>query len=211
MANNPEEIATRLLKSKYGVSEDEIHSISLFGSQVYRTSDKQSDYDYIVLTNTKINNQEIKHPVANVHIYTIEHFKDMLRNHKIQAMESLFYNDMDFDFKLDLSKLRHEISSVSSNSFVKAKKKIIVEKDEYYIGIKSLFHAIRIIDFGTQIAEQGSIKDFSSMNWLWKELKSQHWTWEELNTKYKPLLNEKMTEFRKLAPKEVKKQKTMQK
>lgn len=193
------------IKQKYQISEDKVIGIYLFGSRVYGTSKNSSDYDYIVITNTNVNNQEIKHPIVNVHLYTKEHFQEMLNEHKIQALEVYFNNKdnmKDFIFKLDKSKLRKEISSVSNNSWVKCKKKLLVEENEYYIGIKSLFHSFRIIDFGIQIAKNKEIIDYSSTNWLWEELSNKYdLTWNYLSDKYKPLLNQNMSKFRSVAPK----------
>lgn len=167
---------------------------------MYGTHKDNSDYDYIVINKT-INNQEIKHPIVNIHLYTMEHFKEMIKEHKIQFMEIYSNNDFDFQLNIDLSELRKEISSKSNNSWVKCKKKLNVEENEYNIGIKSLFHSIRIIDFGIQIAQYGKIKDFSSMNYLWDEISKRYWTWDDLKETYQSLYNGKMSEFRKLAPK----------
>jgi hypothetical protein len=71
---------------------------------------------------------------------------------------------------------------------------------DYYVGTKSIFHALRIADFGVQFAQAKKI-DFSSMNYVWKEISSREWTWEELKAKYQPLRNSKLTEFKKLTSK----------
>ncbi len=69
------------------------------------------------------------------------------------------------------------------------------------IGLKSLFHAFRIIDFGYQIATQGKIISYSSVNYIWDEIKDFIGTWEQLNEKYKVQFNKAHSEFRKVAPK----------
>jgi hypothetical protein len=51
-----------------------------------------------------------------------------------------------------------QLLNVSSNSWVKANKKI--QFDEYYTGIKSLYHSLRIPMFATQIVNSGRITDF---------------------------------------------------
>ena len=109
--------------------------------------------------------------------------------------------DMKFKFKLDNPKLRHATSQVSSNSWVKAKKKLLVA-DEYNIGVKSLFHAIRIPMFSTQLVELGMIKDFKCANHIWDKIKEKHWTWEELHKEFRSEHNLVLTEFRKLVGKE---------
>ncbi len=67
-------------------------------------------------------------------------------------------NDLGITFKLDKTKLRVAISTIVSNSWVKGKKKLIVQGDyDLNLAIKSTFHSLRILDFGTQIAMEGKI------------------------------------------------------
>lgn len=62
---------------------------------------------------------------------------------------------------VDMSQLRHTISSTSSNSYVKAKKKLTVEKDyDKLSSMKSLYHSFRLLNYGCQLAEYGYVKDF---------------------------------------------------
>lgn len=89
----------------------------------------------------------------------------------------------------------------ASHSFVKAKKKIEKEKD-YYIGWKSLFHSLRILTFGTQIAQMGKIENYGAANHIWFDiLKDPHYEWAYYEDKYKPIYNDLATTFRKVAPK----------
>jgi hypothetical protein len=82
---------------------------------------------------------------------------------------------------------------------VKSKKKL--EQDDYYIGVKSLFHSLRIPMFATQVATYGKITNFSCANFIWNKIKSKRWTWEELDAEFRELRNEILTDFRKVAEK----------
>ena len=109
-----------------------------------------------------------------------------------------------FGFNLNLSILRKEISATASNSWVKCKKKIEIEKD-YNVAIKSIFHSFRIPMFGIQIAKYGKIVDFHEANYMWvdqfKDMLYSEPSWEEIKEKYKPMHNQLMTKFRKFAEK----------
>lgn len=106
-----------------------------------------------------------------------------------------------FDFKLDKSKLRHSLSAKSSNSWVKAKKKLTVEQDyDLNVGRKSLFHSFRIVDFGIQVASNGRIIDYSSCNYLYSEIISLY-EWTDMFDTFKVRYNKLMSEFRKVAEK----------
>lgn len=134
----------------------------------------------------------------------------MLNDHHITALECYFlpqihtyHCDQTFDFKLNLQQLRKSISEKASHSWVKAKKKFEIEDDrKIYIGKKSLFHSMRIIDFGIQIARYGKIEYYNSGVDLWLRIKDiQSEKWKDYEAEFKPLFNEMMSEFRKWAPK----------
>lgn len=138
-------------------------------------------------------------------IHLINLKKD-LEWHRINNIECIFAPDwaklkenIKFEFKLDISKLRHSISHTSSNSWVKSKKKIL--QNEYYIGVKSLFHSLRIPLFAIQICKYGKIKDFTCANHLWNKLKNDRFTWDSLDKEFRPIRNEILTEFRKVSVK----------
>lgn len=175
-----------------------------YGSINYGTKNVNSDLDYIAIVENKLKDQE-NIDNCDYTYYTISEFQHLIDQHHISALECLFLLDSSkfFKFDLDLFKLRESISKTSSNSFVKAKKKFIVEKDrDIYKGKKSLFHSLRILDFGTQIAKYNKIIDFTSCAHLWKEIiENPSECWEDYNKKYKPVFNSMATEFRKFARK----------
>ena len=189
-----------------GIHPSRVFNVTIFGSQVYGNTNSDSDWDIIMVANNSVEAIELKGEKYNIHIYTPDKFKADLEWHRINNLECIFAPDwaklketIKYDFKLDLAKLRHSISHVSSNSWVKSKKKL--EHDDYYIGVKSLFHSLRIPMFGTQIATSGMITDFSCANFIWNKIKTKRWTWDELDAEFRELRNQVQTEFRKVAEK----------
>ena len=198
-----------------------------YGGRVYGTHSETSDHDFIVIYEgwdgksipDKNDGKQIDNEICNttlhvvnvtLHLFSYVTWNERLANHKIDALECHFlqpntdYQLSSYPFTLDKTLLRKEISSVASNSWVKCKKKLEVEND-YYTGIKSLFHSFRIPMFGRQIARDGIISDYHEANSLWFEefqpmLESRP-TWEDIKTIYKPRHNELMTDFRKYAEK----------
>lgn len=181
-----------------------------FGSRVYGTNRPDSDYDYVRVCGEQETSDD-----TNISYYTPESFQSKLDNMDIQAMECYFLDDQRLDkiedykftFKLDKVALRRSISATANNSWVKGKKRLIIEADyDKMIAIKSVFHSIRILDFGIQIASQGKITNYGSMNFLWEDIlkisedKEREELWEILNTKYKKLFNSKASEFKALCP-----------
>jgi predicted nucleotidyltransferase len=194
-------------KATYGLRDEDV-LLFPYGSRVYQTHKEDSDYDWLAIIpeNRKANTgEEYRRNDLNIHMFNRRDFQKQLDLHKIHTLEAYFLPDglckKHFTFKLDKSQLRHEISQKSSHSFVKAKKKIEVEKD-YYIGWKSLFHSLRILNFAIQIGEKGKIEDYSAANHFWFEIQqAQQYNWEYFKTKYQPIYNELATQFRLLCPK----------
>lgn len=200
--------AIEYFKAAYGLRDQDVILVP-YGSRVYGTHSDKSDYDYIAIVpeNRRADTgTEYFHDDTNIHIYNRYDFQDQLRRHKIHTLEAYFLPDglvrSQFEFRLDPVVLRHELSAKASNSFVKAKKKIEKEKD-YYIGWKSLFHSLRILNFGAQIATTGKIENYGAMNQIWLDiLAAQAYNWVYFKEKYQPEYNRLATEFKKLAPKE---------
>jgi hypothetical protein len=106
-------------------------------------------------------------------------------------------------FTLDKWTLRQVISQIASNAWAKADKKMTVEKDfDLYRGQKSLFHSLRIMMFGIQIARDGHITDYKEANYLWDEIyKMGNCGWPVYAEKYKALSNKLHSDFVALCPK----------
>lgn len=194
-----------------------ILNVYIFGSQVYGTNIIGSDTDLIVVAKEYFDSDDI-----NIHVYTVENFQLLINRHDIQALECLSlsksHNDeyiikelYKFEFpKLDLAKLRVSISTIASNSYVKGKKKLTVAGDyDLNLAIKSIFHSLRILDFGIQLANIGYIENYSSVNFILDDLKklSENYQREELwlkiDEKYRKLYNSKSSQFKSLAPKDL--------
>jgi hypothetical protein len=196
----------------FGLNASNVLTIFPYGSQVYKTANEKSDHDFIVVFKDGTVSDEfaITRDNLSIHSYNDSSFQDLLTRHKIAALECYFLpseylllENKKYKFSLHIDMLRSTISEKSSHSFVKAKKKFEVEKDrDIYIAKKSLFHSLRIIDFGTQIAVHKRIIDYTSSNHLWEDIYTDpNEGWVSYKEKYQPIFNSMMTEFRKVAPK----------
>lgn len=184
-----------------------IKNVYIFGSQVYGTAQKDSDVDVKMIANNSVPEIELNCGRYNIHVITPDEFRNKLKQHHIGSIECLMADEnfrlkeeIDWQFKLNIVSLRHSVAHTASNSWVKCRKKL--EFGEYYIGIKSMFHSLRIVDFGIQIARHGKIVDYSSMNYIWNQLNGKTWTWEELDKTFREIRNTNNTLFRNLTTKE---------
>lgn len=189
------------------IPNENVKCIYVFGSQVYGNTSYDSDWDFIIVADNILQGQEIRSGNFNMHLVTEEGFQNLLDEHRPQAIECYFapqqfklLEKVKFKFKLSIRELRHSFSQVASNSWVKAKKKL--EQGDYYIGIKSLYHSLRIPMFGIQLVKYGEIHDFSCANKINDILISRKdWTWDDLDSNFRKVRNQIMTDFRALTGK----------
>lgn len=188
-----------------------------FGSRVYGTQSEESDWDFIVVLPEGDIKPQTFFDDGNCHyiLYEYDEFITKIKNHDISALESIFsrfHEDSPFHkyFEYNEHKLRESISTISNNSWVKGKKKLIISGDyDKKAGLKSIFHSIRIVRYGIQIARNKRITDFGEINWLWFELEKlgQQYDsdilWEKVDTKYRSLYKATQSEFKQLAKKDL--------
>lgn len=191
------------------------NTVLRFGSSLYGTynlnPEHPSDYDKIIITD-----EFFKSPDVNVHVFTPKQYQTALDNCDIQAMETYFSEyegkpDLRmFRFTLKPNKLRTSISTIASNSWVKGKKKLIVAADyDKWLGIKSIYHSLRILTYGIQVASSGKIFDYTSTSYILEDLikmgtqVEREDLWLAIDTKYRKLFNSLSSDFKKLAPKDL--------
>lgn len=193
---------------------DYIRGSSMFGTYEFGIS----DLDHLAVVDNCCHNILDEHPR---HMYELkvdsldcqficeDDFINMIKESNIEALECVFYFPTANKGKyldlvdIDKWKLRESVSSICSNSWVKAKKKLTVEKDyNPRIAQKSLWHSMRLYMFGIQIAKTGKIYDFQEANPLWDEIKNaENPTWEYYKEKYHEKFNNLRSELVKLCPK----------
>lgn len=183
-----------------GLHLTRIQNVYLYGSRIYGTASKNSDWDILVIAKTPYPEKELVVGNFNIHIVTLDRFLEQLKQCHIGRIECLMSpiilkEEIKIPLDIKITSLRHSISHICSNSWVKSKKKL--QQGDYYIGIKSLFHSLRIAQFGIQIIQFGKIVDWQSANSIWVKLQSKKWTWQELDDEFRLQRNRLMTEFRK--------------
>lgn len=180
-----------------------------YGSFVYGTFvEGVSDYDYIVIVPDEMGNLDEQQFECNNCQYTVHSAKswqEMLDRCDVDAIECYFLpskfvvkETKKFNADITREKIRNSFSHVASNSLVKCKKKLeVAESYNPSVGKKSLWHSLRILDFGIQILEHGAIINYGSLNYLYYEIvRSDEAGWEYFKAKYKPVYNELKSKFR---------------
>lgn len=194
-----------------GDKKEQVLNVYPYGSTAYGTNTEKSDKDYVVvLTGTKGIKDEIKTEEMDITIYDEKSFQDQLDEHEISVIECIslpkeevVLEKKSFVFTLDKTKLRNSLSKKSSNSWVKTKKKLIVKEDyDPYIAKKSLFHCLRILMYGIQIATNGKVTNFKEANEFYNEIMNiKTDNWDEIQDKYQPIYNSLKSKFKIVCPK----------
>ena len=180
-----------------------------YGSAVYGTSTDLSDIDIFVVVDDVIdlsdavNGQwEFTEGRFDYQFANEKRWIEMIQDHDIRWLECysldkkhILYGDVDKYmqyFTLDKWKMRQVCSAIASNSWAKAHKKMIIEKDyDLYRAQKSLFHSFRILMFAAQIGEFGKIVDFEEANHWWDEINSMgEVSWDKYKERFKPIENQ---------------------
>ena len=198
---------------KHNLTLPPIINVYAYGSVNYDTFiEGKSDYDYIVIFDTNESIVDIKLDDFNINGMSETVFLQKLAEADISILEALqkpLLETKHIDMNFDNFALRNHVSGKADNSYVKAKKKLLVEH-EPYIAKKSLFHSLRMLFYAIELAEHKKI-----INWSMKELydeimslpeidesgKITDSVWQIWNDKYKKMFNALKTEFRKHAPK----------
>lgn len=192
------------------LNDEKVLNIYMYGSRVYANHSDQSDYDYIIVSSgTEGEKFELTGDNEHFTVYDEKAFLDAIYSHEISVLECLslplekiILNRKQFHLDIDLNVLRQAISSKSSNSWVKAKKKLIIGPDfNPYIAKKSLFHSLRILKFGIQLAKHGKVIDFSEANYIYDQIIIiDSNDWEVLKNKYQIVYNCLKSKFKTEAP-----------
>lgn len=152
-----------------------------YGSYVYGTfQEGKSDMDFIVVLPNEYNIESdfIEDNNCQYSLYTLDQWENKLHNHDVDAIETYFLPDkyriketVHTIININPEKLRESFSRTASNSWVKCKKKLeVMESFNPRIAKKSLWHSLRIIDFGTQIMLNGRIVNYGSMNHIYSQI-----------------------------------------
>lgn len=214
--------------NKLNKEVNEHYFMSYYGSIVYNTNTKISDTDIVYVFDSSEDIYEVIEahkmpeffdlPKIDLHYISTFAFQKLLNSHDIMALETYYQLPNDykewFNFELNLDTLRRKISAVVSNSWSKARKKLDIPEESDYIALKSLFHSLRILSYGINLAESNKIDylnvTLDSRKMTCKELLedilndyNNGYRWIEFKEKYKQIQNANATKFRLLAPKEL--------
>lgn len=177
-----------LILKNFHLKDQDIIAAFPFGSKIYKTDNYRSDYDFMVVVNNNLLKEDRK-KIDNINLvlYGENHFLSEVKRHRMSILECLFLpkdliikdSKLYSNVKVNLTSLRLYVKEKSIDDLNRAEKAFFEENPNF---IKSIFHAIRTLDFANQIIEYGKIKNYSSCNHIWEHLNNcQFDNWEDYN------------------------------
>jgi len=169
--------------SELGITDD-VLAIYQYGSRVYGTADRNSDYDYIIvmkrgmLEDGSFRHNAISSDDRNIQgvVYSRGGFIDAINNYEIGALEcislpkeSVVFNKWPFKIgEWNEQAMVKAIIGKASNSRHNADQQS--KNGNKWIGKKSMYHALRILYFGLQLKEHQKIVDFTECNRMYDDI-----------------------------------------
>eukprot|EP01080_Neovahlkampfia_damariscottae_P007015 gene7015-11180_t len=175
---------------------DKIYAIYQFGSRVYESNSKNSDYDLFVVYGEKYLDLVIENQKFNIgaHLNDIKTFKKFMKTHNACIVQVLFLPEKFIlfenkemktfrkNFMISMKKLERGFLRVESICILKSKREFNTDKKK---SLKNLVHGIRFLLFGIQIAKTGKIYDFTVGNKYHKFMMSLEFdNWDEYYKKF---------------------------
>lgn len=204
---------------------DNIELILFYGSILYpclfnnksakTLFDSKSDVDIIILSGIIKNDElcleyelsnelqqyfKIKTINLNIRFITLLDFNINIKNFNDFVFIQALRENTNHFLWLNVPEFRQLVSKTSSNSFVKCFKKI--HDEEFYIGLKSLFHSI-VIPIKAICYLTNTKHDIEFINTLFDEILNDYqlMSIEDFKLKYQKIRNSEMTKFRSICAK----------
>ena len=164
--------------AQFNITRSQVACVYPYGSRVYGTHNESSDHDWVIVyrsallpngafKNNAITSADHKHQAI---CYSRSGFRSAVDSYDITALECVFLpkeqvaiEDLAFPVrKWTPKEMASTIITKASDSWFKAINHFAGGRHEQ--SKKGIFHAIRIIGFGQQMAEHGRIVDYSGFN-----------------------------------------------
>lgn len=172
-----------------GVHPLKARNAYVFGSQVYGYAREDSDYDVVLVAPT-LDPREHKGAKYNIHVVNPDRFSEEVKSYQIRAMECLsapewarLQERMTYEIVHDPIRMKQSFLTQSAQMWNHAKHKM--NEGDIFRGLKSIFHALKLLTFGTQIVKHGKIVDFGACNDLHEEVMAcEALSWKNANAQF---------------------------
>ena len=199
-----------LIVKALNLEKEKIFAIYQFGSRVYRSHTKNSDYDMFIIYGREYVDKVVENDeyLVGGHISDILTFQNTIKNHSAVSLAALwipvkfvvFEGEEMFNFRknfmIDLKKLERGYLREENICTLKSRR---LYKSDKKKSLKNLVHGVRYLLFGIQAAKTGRIYDFTVGNKYYEYMLTLEFdTWDEYYKKFESIyekLHEELKEF----------------
>jgi len=201
---------------------DSVKGLYITGSHQYGCNREDSDIDLTAIVNEYPScGEQFISDKLNVNFYKVSSIHRLLFTEAyIPLIEAFYADEKDIiisffidtipikDLLDDVSQLRVSCSQLTSNSWVKGQKKLVTSDYDLNMGLKSIFHSIRIQDFVIQLLDGTTTPNYGSCNYILYDLFSmseklyREELWDAIKSKYYAIYKDKKSRIKSLIPKE---------
>lgn len=162
------------------VPKGEFFALYAYGSRVYGNAQPRSDYDYVGIREG-VDKGSIIQGKINVKLMSPEHFQSLLDEHRMTALECYFLPDRHilkaperpWHFSLDKRKLHDAVLARVNENWTRAEMRLrrsLEDRSEAERGKKCIYHSLRLLMFGMQIAELSTISNYGAANHIFEHV-----------------------------------------
>lgn len=189
------------------INDNNVLNIYERDSYLYGTNHSNSDRDYIIVVedlSPYINKFQHVKDEDDFIFYSVDQWINKSKKLDVEFIECTFAPEkfiikQQLIFPININEnLRKSFSATASNSWVKCKKKLTLDKDYApYIGRKSMWHSLRILMFAIDVLNNQRI-NYQQANDLYTDIVNSEKNWDELKEKYQSLYNQLKSRLRQL-------------
>lgn len=162
----------------FSLRESLVKNVYVFGSHLWRSCNKQSDWDLVIVQDTSDNQRNVHKGNMDAWIISTVDYKTFIKEHLLQALITLWiphpfvlrekFNPRSV-FKLSPVALRAAAEKTRERDVRVARKHIA--KGDARGGKKIFLHCVRVMYYATQIKSHGTIVDYEATD-LMTDLKA---------------------------------------
>lgn len=193
-----------IILKDFKLKDEDIINVYPFGSKIYKADNYQSDWDFVVVVKDGVVDKDLRKKSfnrININIFQEKNYISLLNKHKTSILECHFLPNekilklsKSFNLNLNMEALKLYIINKSLDDWNRAEKSFINGEIDFH---KSIFHAIRSLDFTIQIIENKKILNYSSANNYWEDLVNcQFDSWESYNEYFEPIIYNLLTKIK---------------
>lgn len=182
--------------AQFSIPMEKVMNIYPYGSRVYGCHTEESDHDWVIVYRSSmlpsgafrdnaISSPDRKHQAT---CYSRAGFRDAIDKYDIVALECIFLDPSQVVLQQESFRVRKwqpkEMASAVITKASASWHQAVIQQNRYEDeerARKGVFHAIRILGFGLQMAEAGKIVDYGAYNAVRDEIMNDENFWP---TKY---------------------------